>query len=168
MIQVRAQTAADDDAVRRLNEAAFPTPAEADLVERLRAEASPVVSLVAEDDGAVIGHILFSPVTLAADNGFPAMALAPIAVLPGRQREGIGSTLLRSGLDACGKLGCRAIFVLGHADYYPRIGFVPASRHGIHSQYEVPDEVFMALELEPGALAGKAGKMRYHEAFDAL
>lgn len=167
-MHIRTQTPADDSAVRQINESVFPSPAEADLVERLRAEANPVVSLVAEDDGAIIGHILFSPVTLAADSSFPAMALAPMAVLPGRQRQGIGSSLLRSGLDECNRLGCQAVFVLGHADYYPRFGFVPASRYGVVSQFEVPDEVFMALELEPGALAGMAGKMRYHEAFDAL
>lgn len=168
MIRIRPQTAADDDAVRRLNSSVFPTPAEADLVERLRAEAEPVISLVADDDGAIVGHILFSPVTLTADSSFLALGLAPMAVLPGRQRQGIGSSLLRIGLDECSKLGCRAVFVLGHADYYPRFGFVPASRFGIASQFEVPDEVFMALELEPGALAGKAGEMRYHAAFDAV
>jgi putative acetyltransferase len=167
-MRIRPQTAADDGAVRQLNETVFPTPAEADLVERLRAAAEPVISLVAEDDGAIIGHILFSPVALAADSGFLALALGPMAVLPGRQRQGIGSALLRIGLDECSRLGCRAVFVLGHADYYPRFGFVPASRFGIHSQFEVPDEVFMALELAPGALDGKAGAMRYHEAFDAL
>jgi len=168
MMQIRAQSADDSSAVWQVNKAVFPTPAEAGLVERLRAEADPVVSLVADDDGAIIGHILFSPVRLSADPGFPAMGLAPMAVLPGRQGQGIGSALLRIGLDECSKLGCRAVFVLGHADYYPRFGFVPASRFGITSQYEVPDEVFMALELEPGALAGKAGGMHYHAAFDAL
>jgi len=168
MMRIRPQTDADDSAVRQLNEAVFPTPAEADLVARLRAEANPVVSLVAEDDGAIIGHILFSPATLATDAGCVTCALGPMAVLPGRQRQGIGSSLVRLGLDECAKLGCRAVFVLGHADYYPRFGFVPAARFGIAAQFEVPDEVFMALELEPGALAGKAGAMRYHEAFDAL
>lgn len=167
-MRIRPQSSADDSAVRQLNESVFPTPVEAALVERLRAEAEPVVSLVAADDGAIVGHILFSPVTLAADSACVAFALGPMAVLPGRQGQGIGSSLVRIGLDACSKLGCRAVFVLGHADYYPRFGFVPASRYGIASQFEVPDEVFMALELEPGALGGKAGAMRYHEAFDAL
>ncbi len=168
MTHIRTQSAEDDSAVRQVNEAAFPTPVEADLIERLRAEADPVISLVAEDDGAIVGHILFSPATLAADSDFVAFALGPMAVLPARQRQGIGSNLVRAGLDECARLGCRAVFVLGHPDYYPRFGFVPASRYGIVSQFEVPDEVFMALELEPGALAGKAGKMRYHAAFDAL
>lgn len=168
MMRIRTQSADDDGAVRQVNEAAFPTPVEADLVERLRAEADPVISLVAEDDGAIVGHILFSPVTLAADSDFAAFALGPMAILPARQRQGIGSNLVRAGLDECARLGCRAVFVLGHPDYYPHFGFVPASRYGIFSQFEVPDEVFMVLELEPGALGGKAGKMRYHAAFDAL
>ena len=167
-MRIRARTADDDNAVWQLNRAVFPTAAEAGLVERLNAEADPLVSLIAEDGGSLVGHILFSPVSLAADTGLFAMGLGPMAVLPERQRQGIGSALLEAGLDACRELGCRAVFVLGHADYYPRFGFVPASRYGIESQYEVPDEVFMALELEPGALAGKAGNMRYHPAFDAL
>jgi len=167
-MRIRNQTGADDSGVRRVNETVFPTPAEAGLVERLRAEADPVVSMVAEADGAIVGHILFSPVTLSADSGFFGLGLGPMAVLPEFQRQGVGSALLRAGLDECRKLGCRAVFVLGHADYYPRFGFAPASRFGVVSQYEVPDDVFMALELATGALAGKAGDMRYHPAFDAL
>ena len=167
-MRIRSQTDADDSAVWQVNEAAFPTPVEAGLVERLRAEADPVVSLVAEDDDGLVGHILFSPVSLSADADFPAMGLAPMAVLPNRQRQGIGAALIREGLDACRKLGCRAVFVLGHPDYYPRFGFVAASRFGIECRFEVPDEAFMALELEPDALKGLAGKMRYHPALDAL
>jgi len=167
-MRIRAQTADDDSAVWQLNKTVFPTPAEAGLVERLRAEADPVLSLVADDAGAIVGHILFSPAILAADAGFLGLALGPMAVSPGRQRQGVGSALLRRGLDDCARLGARAVFVLGHAAYYPRFGFVPASRFGITSQFEAPDEAFMALELEPGALAGKAGEMRYHPAFDAL
>jgi len=167
-MRIRAQTADDDSAVWQVNKSAFPTPVEAGLVERLRTEADPVVSLVAEDDEGVLGHILFSPVSLSADPDFFAMGLAPMAVMPNRQRQGIGAALIREGLEACRQLGCRAVFVLGHPDYYPRFGFVAASRFGIECQFEVPDEAFMALELEPGALKGLAGKMHYHPAFDAL
>ena len=168
MIRIRSHTADDDNAVWQVNKTTFPTPAEAGLVERLRAEADPVISLVAEDDSGLVGHILFSPVCLAADSAFPAMGLAPMAVVPGWQRRGIGGAMLHAGLDACRGHGCRAVFVLGHPDYYPRFGFVAASRYGVETRYEVTDEAFMVLELEPGALKGLAGKMHYHPAFDAL
>lgn len=167
-MMIRAETSDDRQGVYALNLAAFETPAEADLVDALRREADPCISLVAEDDGEVIGHLLFSPARLSADPGARALALGPMAVTPARQREGVGSALLRAGLERCKKLGYRAVFVLGHPRYYPRFGFVPASRFGITSVYDVPDDVFMALELVPGALAGKAGKMHYHPAFDGL
>jgi len=166
--QIRAATSDDIDALRRVNLAAFEGTAEADLVAGLSVEARPLVSLLAEAAAGVVGHILFSPARLDADPAFAAMALAPMAVLPDCQRRGIGGRLVEAGLAACREAGCQAVFVLGHADYYPRFGFVPAARFGIHSRYEVPEEYFMALELLPGALDGKAGLMRYHAAFDAL
>ena len=167
-IEIRAFEGGDEDAVERVNLAAFETADEARLVRRLRASANPLVELLAEDNGEIVGHILFSPITLSADANFRAMGLAPMAVVPGRQRQGIGGALVRAGLERCRELGQGAVFVLGHPEYYPRFGFVAASHYGITSPYEVPDPVFMALELEAGALAGKAGKMRYHPAFDSL
>jgi putative acetyltransferase len=127
-----------------------------------------LVSLVAVDDDAVEGHILFSPVTLLSHTDLPIAGLAPMAVLPKRQRQGIGSTLVRAGLDHCRRLGFVAVVVLGHAGYYPRFGFVPASRFGVRSEYDVPDDVFMALELTPGALRDRSGTIRYHPAFAAV
>jgi putative acetyltransferase len=168
VIEVRDFVDGDEDAVEAVNRAAFETGLEAALVRQLRAAANPRVELVAVDADEIVGHILFSPVTLSADRHFPAMGLAPMSVLPAHQRHGIGSALLRAGLECCRQLGQRAVFVLGHPEYYPRFGFVPASAYGISSTYEVPDPVFMALELEPGALSDKAGQMRYHPAFDEL
>jgi len=167
-MKIRAEVEQDREAVYALNRAAFESSVEADLVDALRLQADPHISLVAEDTGAIVGHIMFSPATLSADSEIRVMGLGPMAVVPGRQRQGIGRALLRAGLEACAKLGYQAIFVLGHPLYYPLSGFVPASRYDISSVYDVPDEVFMALELEPGALAGKAGKMHYHKAFDGL
>jgi len=167
-VRIRAQRDQDADAVHAVNRAAFGSDAEANLVEALRAAARPLVSLVASEGDEIVGHILFSPVTLAADPDARVMALGPMAVAPDRQRRGIGSALVQAGLDECRRLGCQAVFVLGHPHYYPRFGFVPASRFAISSRYEVPDEVFMAMELTPGALAGKAGILSYHEAFDGL
>ena len=167
-MKIRPEVEQDREAVYALNRAAFESNTEADLVNALRIQANPNISLVAEEAGEIVGHIMFSPATLSADSATPVIGLAPMAVIPRRQRQGIGSALVRSGLEACKKLGYLAVFVLGHPQYYPRFGFVPASRFGISPVYDVPDEVFMALELIPGALSAKAGKMHYHKAFDGL
>ena len=165
---IRPETAADESAIHALNVAAFPSDAEARLVDCLRASADPVISLVAESDGDVVGHILFSPVTHAERASIRSMGLAPMAVLPERQRQGIGSQLVDAGLRACREAGVEALVVLGHPQYYPRFGFVPASEFSIDSEYDVPDDTFMALELVPGALAGTPGTVRYHRAFAEL
>ncbi len=164
-MRIRAEREEDQSTIYAVNASAFETKTEADLVDNLRARASPIVSLVAEDQGAVVGHILFSPVTVIGDAAPESMGLAPMAVAPGRQRQGIGTALVRSGLERCRDLGIRAVFVLGHPDYYPRFGFAPSVRFGLRSEYEVPEEVFMALELEPGSLDSASGAVRYHAAF---
>jgi putative acetyltransferase len=164
-VQIRFETTTDIRVVHALNRAAFATRAEADLVDALRASAQPIVSLVADDAGTIVGHILFSPVTLTGHQNLRIMGLAPMAVDPARQRQGIGSALVRDGLDCCRQIGSAAVVVLGHAAFYPRFGFVPASRFGIACEYQVPDEVFMAMELEPGILVDRRGVIRYHAAF---
>ena len=164
-MQIRFETTTDIRVVHALNRAAFATRAEADLVDALRASAQPIVSLVADDAGTIVGHILFSPVTLTGHQNLRIMGLAPMAVDPARQRQGIGSALVRDGLDCCRQIGSAAVVVLGHAAFYPRFGFVPASRFGIACEYQVPDEVFMAMELEPGILVDRRGVIRYHAAF---
>lgn len=165
MISIRAETPEDYAAVRRVNTLAFGRESEAALVDRLRA-ASPHISLVAVKDSEVVGHIFFSPAAVeSAAADFPAVALAPLAVLPGHQNLGIGSRLVRRGLEECGRLGHDVVFVLGHPEYYPRFGFSPAGAKGIRCEYSVPDEVFMVVELRPGALAGRAGLMRYRPEF---
>jgi putative acetyltransferase len=162
---IRPEQAADVDTIATVNRAAFETSAEANLVDALRAQAEAIVSLVAEESGAIAGHILFSPVTLSGHTDVKIMGLAPMAVLPAMQRRGIGSALVRAGLERCKDLGYGAVVVLGHPDYYPRFGFVPASRFGIGCEYDVPDDVFLAIELEPGSLIEKSGTIRYHAAF---
>jgi putative acetyltransferase len=167
MPRMRIRTAVPEDAagIRAVNVSAFGTTAEADLVEALCERAAPIISLVADADGVIVGHILFTPMTLDADRELKVMGLAPMAVATGRQRQGIGGALVRAGLDECWHLGAAAVAVLGHAEYYPRFGFAPASKLGLMSQYDVPDDVFMIVEGRPGALAGKHGLLSYHPAF---
>lgn len=164
-VLIRPESNEDRDAVRAVNTAAFGQPGEADLVDALRDAAEPCISLVADDDGEIVGHIMFSPVSVA---GFPdarLMGLAPMAVVPVRQREGIGTDMATAGLERCRQADVAAVVVLGHAEYYPRFGFLPASRCGLESEYDVPDDVFMALELQPDALRDITGTVRFHPAF---
>lgn len=167
-VTVRPENGDDHPAVRAVNRAAFESSAEADLVDLLRQTARPLISLVAERNGSVVGHILFSPATFAEQAEMMIMALAPMAVRPQYQGRGIGSLLVRAGLEECNRLGADAVIVLGHPEFYPRFGFMPASRFGLGSEFDVPDEVFMAMELVPGALAGVSGQARYHRAFRSL
>lgn len=165
---IRAEQDNDRAAVYAVNASAFETPLEANLVDALREQAAPVVSLVAEDNGAIVGHIMFSPVSLSGHPALKVMGLAPMAVVPEHQRQGIGSALVRAGLEQCKQLGFVAVVVLGHPEYYPRFGFSPSTRFGIGSEYEVPEEVFMATELQPAALSGSAGTVKYHAAFASV
>lgn len=167
-MRIRPEIEADRNAVRAVNGAAFETSAEADLVDALRVKDVKLISLVAETEGAVVGHILFSPVSLAEQSHVNIMGLGPMAVLPQHQRQGIGSALVREGLQLCRQLGCHAVVVLGHAHYYPRFGFVSAAGYALRSEYDVPDDVFMVVELEAGALHGAAGLIRYDEAFASV
>ena len=123
------------------------------------------LSLVAVEDGNVVGNIVFTPVTLDSFDELRVMGLAPMAVTPSRQNCGIGSRLVEAGLDNCRAQGVGAVIVLGHAEYYPRFGFQPASQWGIRSEYDVPDDVFMLIELVPDYLKSHHGTIRYHPAF---
>ncbi len=136
----------------------------------LRMRNKVTVSLVAEQDGRIVGHILFSPVTIVSTGTvFPAVGLAPMAVLPELQRQGIGSLLVENGLAECRRrAGHECIVVLGHPEYYPRFGFVPASEYGLKCEYDVPDEVFMAIEPRKGALLGRAGTVKYQPEFNEI
>jgi putative acetyltransferase len=167
-MRIRPEVEADAAAVRAVNEAAFETRAEADLVEALRCKDVSLVSLVAEAEGGVIGHILFSPVTLVEHAQLKVMGLAPMAVAPEHQRKGVGSALVRQGLARCKDLGYCAVVVVGHAKYYPRFGFVPAHLHGLRCEYDVPSDVFMVAELEAGALSKASGVVRYDDAFASV
>jgi putative acetyltransferase len=162
---IRPERPDDAAGVRRVNQAAFGQATEADIVEKLRS-APGAVSLVAEEDG-VVGHILFTPVLVESAGGPVAgMGLGPMAVLPGRQRAGIGSRLVERGLEIVRERGAPFVVVVGHPEYYQRFGFERASRHGHASQWEgMPDEAFLVLLLDPPAMAGVAGVARYRDEF---
>jgi len=166
-MHIRPETSADIAAIHAVNSMAFETAAEANAVDAVRASGAPHVSLVAVKDREIVGHILFSPVTLS-QHPVEMMALAPVAVSPQEQRQGIGSALVRAGVERCKELGVGAVVVLGYPSYYPKFGFTPASLFGIKSEYNVPDDVFMALELEPAYFSDKAGTVQYHRAFEGL
>ncbi|MFG3658710.1 GNAT family N-acetyltransferase [Streptomyces sp. NPDC047706] len=147
----RAESSADIPAIREINLAAFPTSAEADLVDALRADPAAWIeglSLVAVDEsGRPVAHALL---TRCHVDDTPALCLAPCAVLPERQRTGAGSAAVRAALAAARALGERHVVVLGHPDYYPRFGFTRARDHGIRVTIDVPDEALMALGLDAG------------------
>jgi putative acetyltransferase len=168
LLLIRSEEVGDWAAVHAVNVSAFETSAEANLVDALRTQAEPIISLVAEDEGSIVGHIMFSPVTLNGHLDLNIMGLAPMAVVPSHQRRGIGSALVRTGLDRCRELGVDAVVVLGHSEYYPRFGFVPSVHFGIRSEYDVPDEVFMVVELQEGVLRNASGTVRYHQAFSEV
>jgi putative acetyltransferase len=169
VIAIRPERPEDAAAVRHVNERAFQGRAEADLVDSLRRSCPDSLSLVAEDD-IVVGHILFTPVVVeGADRRVVGMGLAPMAVLPDRQRRGIGSQLVRRGLDMLRERGCPFVVVVGHPEYYPRFGFEPASNHGLGTQWEgIPDAAFMVVMLDPTAMAGLSGVARYREEFNEV
>lgn len=166
---IRNETPADEAAIRAVNLAAFDTPAEADLVERLRGHTFPYLSLVAAKKGLIVGHVMFTPVRLPGHPRARILGLAPMAVQPDYQHCGVGSALIEEGLMQARTLGAGAVVVLGHPDYYSRFGFDPASQHAIDCEYvksgEAPEAAFMIIELVPGHLNGMAGTVQYHAAF---
>ena len=163
---IREERFDDAAAIRRVILEAFGGPAEAELVDKLRTNGKFALSLVAELDGQVVGHILFTVVTIEdADPCSRALGLAPLAVLIQFQRKGVGSELMHRSLERCRDLGHDAIVVVGHPEYYRKFGFLPASRYGLRCEYDVPEDAFMALELRAGALRGKEGLVRYQPEF---
>lgn len=168
VIEIRTERPGDAAAVRSLNEKAFGQPSEAKIVDMLRERCPEAVSLVAILDDQIIGHILFSPAEIESQGKvIQGMGLAPMAVLPDYQRQGIGSRLVDAGLAALRQGPCPFVIVLGHPDYYPRFGFVPASSFGFRCQWDqVPDNAFMISILDTAAMKGVSGTVRYRDEFD--
>ncbi len=169
MVIIRPESEEDYEVVRRINELAFGRPSEAALVDALRTAAPSCLSLVAEREGHIIGHIFFSPVEIEPDTpSLSVMGLGPMAVLPEYQSQGIGSQLVERGLEECKRLNYDVVVVIGHPKFYPRFGFRQAGQRGLDCEYDVPDEVFMVAELRPGALAGRQGLVKYHPEFSRV
>ena len=165
-MQIREENTGDWTAVRELIRSAFGQVQEADLVEKLRQNCEERLSLVAVFGSRVVGHILFTPVVISGEShSLQGMGLAPVAVAPEYRRQGIGSLLIKNGIARLADTGYPFIIVLGHPEYYPRFGFEPAKLHGIRSEWEVPEEAFMIVVLNPLAMKGVEGVATYRPEF---
>jgi len=168
MIAIQPEREKDYTAIHEINVLAFGRENEARLVNKIREALDfiPELSLVAIKNGRVVGHILFSRITIQSKTGsFPALALAPMALHPKFQNQGIGSKLVRQGLERCRNQGHRIVVVVGHPQYYTRFGFSSARAKWLEAPFLLSDEVFMILELGPGALHGSIGMVTYPEEF---
>jgi len=163
---IRPETNADIPEIHAVVRAAFGQPGEADLVDALRRSGALTLSVVAMIDGRIVGHIAFSPITIAGEQ--LALALAPMAVAPHCQRQGIGSALIQWALEECRRLEHKVIIVVGEPAYYGRFGFVPASPLGIECPFAVTPDAFMVLELSPGAAKACRGMISYRPEFDLV
>jgi putative acetyltransferase len=166
-VSIRIERPGDVEGIRETNLLAFGEPLEARLVDALRGTAD-YLSLVATLDDRVVGHILFTPVTIEPSVDRRIAGLAPMAVRPEHQRSGIGGQLIRAGLDACRRSGYAAVVVLGHPEYYPRFGFVPADMFGLTCEFPSPPEAFMAIGLDANALSGIRGRVCYRPEFSEV
>jgi putative acetyltransferase len=161
-IRIRHEQPGDAGGIRAVNDGAFGQPEESRIIDAVRAAGHVTVSLVAEEGLRIVGHILFTPMTLQPSVATLRLAaLGPMAVAPDRQRMHLGTALVRTGLAECLRAGMQAVVVIGHPEFYRRFGFGPASAFGLRSPFEVPDEVFMVAELVPSALKGAAGQVEY-------
>lgn len=165
---IRSERKSDFDSVRNVNLAAFETDEEANLVEEIRKQAPEMISLVAKSEQQIVGHIMFSPASNKKCPNIKITGLAPMAVLPKYQNQGIGSKLIKAGIRACKKAGYQAIIVLGHPNFYPKFGFSPSIEFDLKAEYNVPPEVFMVLEIEKDALKNCKGILEYHPVFKML
>jgi putative acetyltransferase len=166
MITIRQEEPSDSDAIRHLNMAAFENGPEAKLVDKLRNYCNEYLAFVALDKEKIVGHILFTPVTIDGSDTV-GMGLAPMAVLPSYQGCGIGSQLVRYGLEYLRQSGCPFIIVLGHPRFYPRFGFEVASKYHLICQWEgVPDEAFLVVVGDASSLPAEGGVARYRSEFD--
>ena len=165
-VEIRPEEIRDVPGIGDANRNAFGREVEARLVDALRDGGYARLSLVAEEERRLVGHVMFSEAVIRTDGGQAgALALGPVCVVPDRQGRGIGSALIRKGLDRCARAGHRIVVLLGHPDYYPRFGFSAERAGDLSSAYS--GEAFMALELAPGALSGVVGEFEFAPPFGA-
>lgn len=170
-VSIRPERPGDEAAIYEVNRLAFNGEAEPKLVDAIRASDGfiPELSLVAEQAGRIVGHVLFSRAAIRTKAGaIPVLVLAPIAVLPELQNRGIGSKLIEAGLERARELGEQIVVLVGHPWYYPRFGFRPARPLGIDYPTSIREEAFMVLGLTPGALEGVRGTVAFPPAFDEV
>lgn len=166
---IRPEEQRDVAAIQEVNRLAFGREAEGELVDSLRDGEAFICSLVAEVEGRIVGHVLFTPAVLADGPRQTAVAaLGPVAVRPEQQRRGLGDALIRAGLDICRRQGYELAVVLGHPTYYPRFGFRPGAPLGIRWEHDAPVEAFMVMALQTGALIGRQGIILYRPEFDGV
>jgi putative acetyltransferase len=166
LIEIREERPDDARAIREVNRRAFGQDQEGNIVDALRANGAASLSLVALVEGRIVGHIMYSPITVAGV--ITGAALGPMAVVPEYQRQGIGTELVKAGNDKLQNDGCPFIIVLGHPNYYPRFGFSPASAYGIECEWAVPHDVFMLLVLDKAKMQGVSGLAKYRHEFSTV
>jgi putative acetyltransferase len=169
--KIRQETIHDHLGIKYVNDLAFGQPNEGILIEKLRLNSQFItkLSLVAESEGKIIGHILFFPIKVQGDTKeYESLALAPMAVIPDFQNKGIGAQLIVKGLESAKEIGFKSVIVLGHKNYYPKFGFVPAGKWKIKAPFDVPDEAFMAMELVKDGLKDVSGIVEYPNEFEEV
>ena len=171
-VEIRKEVASDFPDVYELNKASFGQESEPKLVELLRKSNAfiPELSLVATMNNKIVGHILFTKIKIKDDNGkeFDSLALAPMAVRPDLQKQGLGGKLIHYGLNKATELGYKSAIVLGHEHYYPKFGFVPTARWKIKAPFDVPTNVFMGIELVENGLVDVTGTVQYPREFEMV
>ncbi len=170
-VRIRAEKEKDYKAIRDVTFRAFQNEEEPSLVEAIRESEYfiPELSLVAESNGKIVGHIMFSIISLVSDEGeTEVLSLAPMSVDPDFQMKGVGKKLMEKGLEECRRLGHRIVVVIGHPEYYPRFGFIPARQAGFEVPFDVPDEAFMVIGLDAKALGEYGGMVEFSPPFDGL
>lgn len=162
LIDIRDEQPGDVSVIRALNRLAFSGDEEGRIVDSLRANGAVTLSLVAVDGDEIVGHIMFSPLSVGAAHG---VGLGPMAVTPSQQRRGVGSRLVKAGIERLTRAGCPFIVVIGHPAFYPRFGFRPAAPHGLTCAWDVPPEAFMVKIINPDVGGRLQGMAQYRAEF---